>query len=308
MWTKDQQNAIDIQNKNIIVAASAGSGKTAVLVERVIQKIIKYKIDIDRILVVTFTNAAANELKERLLNAIYLKIEEEPDNYFLKRQISLLSRASITTIDAFCIELVRSNFQVLNIDPNFKICTNTEAAILKNKVMSKILEGEYATSNDDKEAIGLYKILEMFGGKDEKLIETLYNIYTYIQSFPYPFEYLKSSVDKYNIDYTENMDLSSTDFGKEILSDVKSSLNILLKQTENLREEVRQNEEFLKHVELLDDDINLINRCILNINSWDKLYETLNSQELKKNIISRKITNIELKDKIKDFRTKILKR
>ena len=180
MWTKDQQNAIDIQNKNIIVAASAGSGKTAVLVERVIQKIIKYKIDIDRILVVTFTNAAANELKERLLNAIYLKIEEEPDNYFLKRQISLLSRASITTIDAFCIELVRSNFQVLNIDPNFKICTNTEAAILKNKVMSKILEGEYATSNDDKEAIGLYKILEMFGGKDEKLIETLYNIYTYI--------------------------------------------------------------------------------------------------------------------------------
>ena len=159
MWTKDQQNAIDIQNKNIIVAASAGSGKTAVLVERVIQKIIKYKIDIDRILVVTFTNAAANELKERLLNAIYLKIEEEPDNYFLKRQISLLSRASITTIDAFCIELVRSNFQVLNIDPNFKICTNTEAAILKNKVMSKILEGEYATSNDDKEAIGLYKIL-----------------------------------------------------------------------------------------------------------------------------------------------------
>lgn len=308
MWTKDQQNAIDIQNKNIIVAASAGSGKTAVLVERVIQKIIKYKIDIDRILVVTFTNAAANELKERLLNAIYLKIEEEPDNYFLKRQISLLSRASITTIDAFCIELVRSNFQVLNIDPNFKICTNTEAAILKNKVMSKILEGEYATSNDDKEAIGLYKILEMFGGKDEKLIETLYNIYTYIQSFPYPFEYLKSSVDKYNIDYTENMDLSSTDFGKEILSDVKSSLNILLKQTENLREEVRQNEEFLKHVELLDDDINLINRCILNINSWDKLYETLNSQELKKNIISRKITNIELKDKIKDFRTKILKK
>ena len=131
MWTKDQQNAIDIQNKNIIVAASAGSGKTAVLVERVIQKIIKYKIDIDRILVVTFTNAAANELKERLLNAIYLKIEEEPDNYFLKRQISLLSRASITTIDAFFFFFVKENFNILNIDPNIKICEESQSILIK---------------------------------------------------------------------------------------------------------------------------------------------------------------------------------
>lgn len=308
MWTKDQKNAIDIQNKNIIVAASAGSGKTAVLVERVIQKIIKYRIDIDKILVVTFTNAAANELKERLLNAIYKKIDEEPDNYFLKRQISLLSRASITTIDAFCIDLVRSNFQILNVDPNFKICSNTESAILKNKVMSQILEGEYVTTNNDEDAIGLYKILEMFGGKDEKLIETLFNIYTYIQSFPYPFDYLKSSIDKYNINYMENMDLVDTDFGKEILLDIKSNLNILLKQTEDLIQELEKYDEFVKHIELLDDDINLLNRCILNINSWDKLFEILNTQELKNNIVSRKIVNVELKDKVKDFRNKILKK
>lgn len=308
MWTKDQQNAIELQDKNIIVAASAGSGKTAVLVERVIQKIIKYNIDIDKILVVTFTNAAANELKERLLNAIYKKIDEEPNNYFLKRQIGLISRANITTIDAFCIELVRSNFHILNIDPNFKICSNTESAILKNKVMSNILENEYSVVDSNENANLLYKILEMFGGKDEKLVEILFNIYTYIQSFPYPFEYLKESIEKYNINYETNMDLSDTDFGREILSDIKGNLNILLKQTEKLRTELEEYDDFIKHVELIDDDINLINRCILKVNLWDDLFDTLKNSDLKSNIISRKISNVELKDKVKYFRNKILKK
>ncbi|MDD3303829.1 MAG: helicase-exonuclease AddAB subunit AddA [Clostridia bacterium] len=309
MWTKEQQNAIDIQDKNLLVSASAGSGKTAVLVERVIQKIMKYRVDIDKILVVTFTNAAANELKERLLAAIYKKIEEEPDNYFLKRQVSLLSRASITTIDAFCIELVRSNFHVLNIDPNFKISTNTQSAILKNKVMTKLLEEEYShTKENDENAKWLYKILEMFGGKDEKLIETLFNLYTYIQSFPYPFEYLKESIEKYHRDHTNSVDLAATDFGDEILLEVKSNLKILVKQIEDMKNLLEQKDEFTKHVELLEDDLNYVNRCIYSAHSWDQLYETLFSHELGSNIVSRKITDVVLKDKIKDFRNKIPKK
>ena len=311
MWTKEQKQAIDIQDRNILVSASAGSGKTTVLVERVIQKILKYKIDIDKLLVVTFTNAAATELKERLLLAIYKKIEEEPKNLFLKRQIKLLSRASITTIDSFCIDLVRSNFYNLNIDPNFKICDNSKAYILKNKAMSKILESKYQDESNidvEKTSLGLYKILELFGGKDENLVSTLFSIYGYIQSFPYPFEYLKKSVEKYNLDYSDVKDLYSTDFGKQILDDAIDNLVILSKRTKELREEVAQNEEFAAHVEILDSDINILDRCINNYNgSWDKLYELLRYEDLKDNT-RKKVVNTELKDKIKDYRNLVLKK
>lgn len=309
MWTNEQKQAIDIQNKNILVSASAGSGKTAVLVERVIEKILKYKIDIDKLLVVTFTNAAATELKERLLIAIYKKIDEEPKNLFLKRQIKLLSRASITTMDSFCIDLVRSNFFNLDIDSNFKICENSKAYILKNKAMSKILESKYQNESNidiEKTSLGLYKILEMFGGKDEKLISTLFSIYEYIQSFPYPFEYLKQSIEDYNLDNVD--DLSSTKFGKQILDDAIDNLTIISKRTKELREEISGNDEFVAHTELLDSDINILDRCINSYdNSWDKLYELLRIESIKDNT-RKKVSNIELKDKIKDYRNLVLKK
>ncbi len=309
MWTNEQKQAIDIQNKNILVSASAGSGKTAVLVERVIDKILKYKIDIDKLLVVTFTNAAATELKERLLIAIYKKMDEDIKNYFLKRQTKLLSRASITTMDSFCIDLVRSNFYNLSIDPNFKICENSKAYILKNKVMSKILESKYQDEVNfdlEKASVGLYKILEMFGGKDEKLVSTLFSIYDYIQSFPYPFEYLKKSVEDYNL--TDVKDLSLTRYGKQILEDSIDNLRVLSIRTKELREEISTNEEFIAHIELLDSDINILDRCINNNeNSWDKLYELLRMEQIKDNT-RKKVSNVDLKDKIKDFRNLVLKK
>ena len=112
-WTEEQKQAIYEKGSNILVAAAAGSGKTAVLVERMIQKIIMGKIDIDKLLVVTFTNAAASEMRERILDAIYKKLEENPEDERLQRQITLLNKASICTIDSFCLEIVRNNFYEL---------------------------------------------------------------------------------------------------------------------------------------------------------------------------------------------------
>ena len=310
MWTKEQKEAIDIQDKNILVSASAGSGKTAVLVERVINKVLKYKIDIDKILVVTFTNAAASELKDRLLNALYQKIDEEPKNVFLKRQIKLLSRASIQTLDSFCIELVRSNFHILDIDPNFKICDNSKSAIIKNEVMTKLIEEKYVEAdnmNKDELSLGLYKILELFGGKEEKLISSLYKIYSYIQSFPYPFLYLKNSIEKYNTKDL-NIDLIDTDFGKQILDDVIDTLIVLLKRTKKLREKLEGIDEFKRHVELLDEDINILDRCIKNgKNSWDTLYELLHTSNFSKNL-TVKVSDTLLKDEIRDYRANVLKK
>ena len=117
-WTREQNLAINEKDSNILVAAAAGSGKTAVLVERIINKVINEKIDIDKILVVTFTNAAASEMRERILDAIYKRLEDEPENAHLQRQINLLNKASISTIHAFCLDVIRNNF--FEIDCNKK--------------------------------------------------------------------------------------------------------------------------------------------------------------------------------------------
>ena len=119
-WTNNQLQAINKKDKNILVAAAAGSGKTAVLVERIINKIINQKIDIDQLLIVTFTNAAASEMRQRILEAIYSKIDENPNNLDLQRQILLLNKANISTIHSFCLEVIKNYFYEINISSNFK--------------------------------------------------------------------------------------------------------------------------------------------------------------------------------------------
>ena len=297
-WSDKQKLAISLQNKNILVAASAGSGKTAVVIERVMEKVIDYKVDIDKILVLTFTNAAAHELKERLHKAFSKKLVAGDRVSFVKKQMKLLKRSSITTLDSFCIELVKNNFNVLGIDPNFKICDNIKSEILKNKAMQSVLESKYENTND------LYKVLELFGGKEENLISTLLRVYAYIQSFPYPFKYLKNAIEMYNEDI---LDLSETNFGKIIMDDAIGNLNILLKRTENLREEIAGNDEFVRHVELLDDDILILKKCLNESNKWDTFQNELANSVFKKNLLV-KVSNVELKDKIKDYRNNVLKK
>ncbi len=332
-WTHEQSLAINSINSNILVSASAGSGKTAVLVERVINKVLKYNIDIDKLLVVTFTNASAVELKERLLEAIYKNLENDPKNLFLKRQLNLLNRANITTIHAFCLELIKSNFFCLDIDPNFKICDETEAIILKNKAIETILEAKYIdvmenennenneknkveendqTENDLKEGtfVDLYKMLELFAGKDEELISYILRIYSYIQSFDYPFKWLKNQIEKYNIeiDKIENTDLIETDFGTQIYEDTVSQINIILQKFIDLREEITVYEDFEKLTVLIDKEIEMLKRCVNDkIKTWDNLYEKIHEIKFDRSP-PYKGNNVTLKEKVASFRTKIAKK
>jgi len=208
-------------------------------------------------------------------------------------------------MDSFCLNLVRSNFHILNIDPNFKICDNSLSTILKNNAMAKILEEKYIDNEATNVTLDLYKILEIFGGKDDNLVSSLFSIYNYIQSFPYPFIYLKNSIEKYNLNI--DSDLKDTEFGKEIYEEVILNLNSVLKRTEILREEVAEYDEFAKHVELLDDDISFLKACIINGITWDKLYDILHTGTFAANL-RNKVSNTELKDKIKDFRNNIIKK
>ena len=183
-WTKEQQQAIYEKGSNILVAAAAGSGKTAVLVERMINKIINENVDIDKLLVVTFTNAAASEMRERVLDAIYKKLEEDPENENLQRQITLLNKASICTIDSFCLEVVRNNFyEIDNISPNFRIGDTTEIELLKQEVIEEIFEKNYEGENEDFTLlINTYTSYK----DDTPLKDLVLKIYGYIQSNPFP--------------------------------------------------------------------------------------------------------------------------
>ncbi len=164
-FTDEQKDAIYKKGSNILVAAAAGSGKTAVLVERIIQKIILDGVDIDKLLVVTFTNAAASEMRERVLEAIYKKLDEEPDNLNLQKQINLLGKSNICTIHSFCLDVIKNNFFEIDISPNFRIASEEEIVLLKQEVLDNLFEQKY--ESEDKEFLKLTDIYTDYKGDDE---------------------------------------------------------------------------------------------------------------------------------------------
>ena len=193
-WTREQNLAINEKNSNILVAAAAGSGKTAVLVERIINKVINEKIDIDKILVVTFTNAAASEMRERILDAIYKRLEEERDNSHLQRQINLLNKASISTIHAFCLDVIRNNFFEIDVSANFRIGDSTEIELIKQDVIEELFEEKYEVEDEN-----FLKLVQMYTNyrSDDNLKELVLKLYEFIQSIPFPEEWLKEKIEEF---------------------------------------------------------------------------------------------------------------
>lgn len=196
-WTKEQQAVIDSRNCNLLVSAAAGSGKTAVLIERIIQLILDKEkpIDIDRLLVVTFTKAAASEMRERVGVAIEEALEKEPENERLQKQMMLLNKAEITTIDSFCGNVVRENFHVTDLDPNVKVADPTEINIVASEVMDDMFEELYEEENED-----FLKLVDWYSGNnnDSPLSELLMSVYNFISSSPFPLEWLDNSAEFFN--------------------------------------------------------------------------------------------------------------
>ncbi|MDK2599193.1 UvrD-helicase domain-containing protein [Bacillus stercoris] len=145
-WTDDQWNAIVSTGKDILVAAAAGSGKTAVLVERMIRKITAEEnpIDVDRLLVVTFTNASAAEMKHRIADALEKELVQRPGSLHIRRQLSLLNRASISTLHSFCLQVLKKYYYLIDLDPGFRIADQTEGELLGDEVLDELFEDEYA--------------------------------------------------------------------------------------------------------------------------------------------------------------------
>ncbi len=300
-WTKEQLQAIQEKGNNILVAAAAGSGKTTVLVERIIRKIIDEKVDIDKILVVTFTNAAASEMRERILNALYKEINKDPLNIRLRKQIILLNKASICTIDSFCLDVIRNNFFEIGISSNFRIADNTELELLKQEALEDLFEELYV-SNDEK----FYKLIELYSDykDDEQLKNLILKIYNYIQSTPFQEEWLNEKIEKFNIQNIQ--DFAETVWGKILLNDFKDEVKNQINILKNAKSKLEKFSELSKYELIIQDDIEQLEEIIKN-NNWDLTYENTQVLKFKTWSSDKKIVS-DLKDNIKQIRDKAKER
>lgn len=298
-WTNEQLQAIQEKNSNILVAAAAGSGKTAVLVERIIHKIIDEQMDIDKILVVTFTNAAASEMRERILEAIYKKLEENPENVHLQRQIILLNKASICTIHSFCLDVIHNHFYEIDLPSNFKIADTAEIDLLKQEVLDDLFEQKY--TENDKNFIELLENYTNYRG-DEALQELVLKIYKFIQSSPFPIKWLQEKLELLKI---EDKDISQTIWGKLIIQTVDDDIQESIMQLEVTKSKMALYPEMTKFYQTISEDIiNL--QDLQKYNFWDELYIKLLNFNFSKWPVDKKVIN-DLKEDSKEIRDKVKK-
>lgn len=216
-WTPAQKSAIDIRDCNVLVSAAAGSGKTAVLVERIISMITDpdKNIDIDRLVVVTFTKAAAAQMKDKIRKALDSMLDENPGDVNLLRQITLLNNAQITTIDSFCLWIIRNHFPEVNLDPGFRIMDEGEKKLIENDVLEDVLEEFYAEADEE-----FFNLVDAFGmGRDDSgLVSIIDKIYRFSRSNPWIDEWFDECMLVYDDETYDNPAI------KELYDSIKNAL------------------------------------------------------------------------------------
>lgn len=271
-WTTQQQRAIDSRDKNLLVAAAAGSGKTAVLVERISQMIIEGKCDVDEMLIVTFTNAAAQEMRTRIYGAIEKKIAEEDDSNLiekLERQAILLSGASIMTFHSFCLSVIKRNFSKIDLDPKFREGNEHELSILKQEIIEELFEEKYSSDEN------FVKFSDEFGGNvhgDKKLYEIVLDLHNASCSRPYPAAWLNSLAENYEqpnetwIDFLFESALAEAKFV------IENSYSVCKKCLEECDKLLVLSKKFDGIMENFTLDLDLIKNLYAARSDWDKLF------------------------------------
>ena len=275
-WTRDQQAVIDSRGGNLLVSAAAGSGKTAVLVERIIRMISEGEnpLNIDQLLVMTFTNAAAAEMRERVGAAVDEMIARRPEDEHLWLQAALIPQAQITTIDSFCLNLIRNHYHVLDIDPGFRIGDEGELSLLQGDVIQELLEMRYQEGEQD-----FLNFVEQFGrGKsDERIEELILKAWDFAQSHPWPLEWVKACRQELSQERLEDMEHSP--WFQFIFYDLRLQMEELKEQLEEALEICREENGPEAYEPALENDF----RQILHIReaaaagSYEQVYKSLSS-------------------------------
>lgn len=273
-WTDDQWKAIVSSGKDILVAAAAGSGKTAVLVERIIQKIVSKEnpVDVDRLLIVTFTNASAAEMRNRIGEALEKALKENPASLHLRRQLTLLNKANISTLHSFCLNVVRKYYYKIDLDPGFRIADETEIELLMDEVLDDLMEEEYGRKDNEP----FFDLVDRYTSdrSDTDLQSLIRSLYLFSRSHPSPDKWLDEIVSMYR--YEEIDSLESLPFFQYLQKDVKMELEGYIRQLERALEITKLPGGPAPRAENLIDDLNQVQQMIL-ASSWEELAERIRS-------------------------------
>lgn len=285
-WTKEQRQVIDSRNTNLLVSAAAGSGKTAVLIERIIELVLDEKnpIDINKLLVVTFTKLAASEMRERVSKAIEKKLEENPENEHLQKQLLLLSGADITTIDSFCKDVLISYAHLVNLDSNIKVIDPSENEVLAKEVMEELFEELYENNDES-----FLRLVNWYAKKntDEGLLQLLLNVNNFVNSHPFPKIWLNEKAEFFNTS-TKDDDFCLENYILDIAKDVDMDLEFFELSIKNNLKKIENYPELEKYIDIYNillDALFVVKESLKNFlkdnTKFDELkkssYEFLNS-------------------------------
>lgn len=301
--TPEQKSIITTKNKTMLVAASAGSGKTFVVVERIINSIVNDKIDIDSMLIVTFTNAAASELRERIVKKLQEALSTAQNMgdtalaYHISRQINKAWSANISTIHSFCLSVIKDNFYILGIDPNVSTVDAAKANLMLTEAINEVIEEEYENSSE-----AFLDMLEVLGSEEELVAftEKLYEFYSHITDKE---EFRKKVLDIYSMKDVE--DLSRIEVGERIIQDIQSKLKLSFIELKNVISSLDGYDEFLKHkliLETLQGNI----QNILNETKYDKIREKCTMADNLPNMPRYNGTDTETKENILNIKKRIV--
>lgn len=310
--TEKQQLAVDIRDKNILVSAAAGSGKTAVLVKRIIDRVLDENnpVDIDRILVMTFTKAAAAQMKDRILKAIEEKRAVKPFDKNLQKQAALVHSANITTIDSFCMMVVRNHFAEIDLNPDFRMADEGETNLLKRDAVDEVLEQLFAEGSDD-----FLNMTECFasGKSDAAIDELILKMHTFSESYVDPCEWLDGCANKYSLTDVEAID--EQDYIIEYVNNAKKYLKEAINSLEEALSICQKEFGPLPYTEAIESDIDYVTGVIKK-DCYSEMYEYFESvgkysgkrlatYTMPKNAIAEEIEiRNELKEHVKTLRAK----
>ena len=268
-WSKQQLAAIETRGKNLLVAAAAGSGKTSVLVERIICRILdgEQPVDIDKMLVVTFTNAAAAEMRARIGTALNEALKKQPFSQHIERQLALLNSSAISTIHSFCQNIIRQNFHLLNLDPQFRVAGQAEITLMKTDVLENLFETKYAAGDTD--FLGL---VEHYGDEqsDDSLYSLILGLYNFSQSHPWPDEWLGNL--KHAFMLPDNIDIDDLPWSELIRDKIILELEQAAGQLEGLCQEAGKPGNIPEYVQTFAADRIVLDQVLRAANhSWQEL-------------------------------------
>ncbi len=304
-WTEDQEKVIAARDKNLLVSAAAGSGKTAVLVERILSLITdeERRIDLDRLLITTFTKAAAGEMRERIGRALAERLKAEPENEWLQRQEALVHRAQITTIHGFCLYVIRNYFHTIGLNPNFRTADEGELKLLRQDTAEEIVEEALASQD-----VAFRRFADCYAGgsRGSGLEDAILQLYEYAVASPQPERWLRECGRMYRL--PEDAIWSDFAGSEGILQELKNAAEDCLRQIESALELIRLPGGPLAYAEALQSDREIV-RALAACDRLEKFEELLREITWKKLPSSRaKVmagADEELCERIKTLRSEV---